>query len=138
MLKILIVDDDPAVRLILKKIIKFKMGYEVFEAINGQDALDQLSIIQPDLVILDLSMPVLDGYGFLNEVRHNDNYNDLPVIILTCLQEKTIVTKVIKLGITDYFVKPLKFKSTLHRLETIFHSIENKITYSVPLFFDGN
>ena len=80
---VLVVDDDPDVRAMIKTTIE-SVGMRVAEAANGQAALDWLGTNpQPALVLLDLMMPKMDGFEFLERVRHNPNIVDLPIVVLT-------------------------------------------------------
>ena len=80
---VLVVDDDPDVRNMIKTTIE-SVGMQVAEAANGQAALDWLGKNpQPALVLLDLMMPKMDGFEFLERTRHNSEYVDLPIVVLT-------------------------------------------------------
>ncbi len=78
----LIVDDDPEIRQVMRLVLEDE-GYQVLEAINGEDALEIVCQNQPSMVILDLTMPVMDGMEFLSIFRKDARYRDIPVIVLT-------------------------------------------------------
>ncbi|ABR30704.1 chemotaxis protein CheY [Thermosipho melanesiensis] len=82
MKKILVVDDSEVLRKITSFNLK-KAGYEVFEAFDGIDGLEKIKSIKPDLIILDIMMPRLDGFGVLKEKQKIEEIKDIPVIILT-------------------------------------------------------
>lgn len=79
---LLVVDDDPAARQLVRRTLE-PSGWTVREAENGRDALDRVADAAPDLIVLDLMMPVLDGFGFLRELRRGEAGRAIPVIVLT-------------------------------------------------------
>src|SRR5665647_3017743 len=83
--KILIVDDDPQISLMMGKILKDE-GYELFYAINGRDGVDMALSIHPDLIFLDMCMPVLDGVGFLRELNERNTY-PCPILAITGVED---------------------------------------------------
>ncbi|ACJ75425.1 response regulator [Thermosipho africanus TCF52B] len=82
MKKILVIDDSEVLRKITSFNLK-KAGFEVYEAVDGVDGLEKMKEIMPDLIILDIMMPRLDGFGVLKEKGQDDSIKDIPVIILT-------------------------------------------------------
>jgi two-component system, OmpR family, alkaline phosphatase synthesis response regulator PhoP len=93
--KILIVDDDPDVRLFLEFNLK-KKGFEISQAANGAKALEILKDHIPDLIITDMMMPILDGYGLLEAVKKNTELSHIPVIMLTGEDDKEVVKRAIQ------------------------------------------
>ena len=81
---VLIIDDDADTRARIRKVLQ-RDGWAVREAENGQDGLDQLSVLRPGIVLLDLTMPVMDGFAFLDAMRARADCADVPVVILTAL-----------------------------------------------------
>ncbi|MDP6852361.1 MAG: response regulator [Candidatus Marinimicrobia bacterium] len=79
---ILVVDDDSTTRIILKKML-LKDGWEVDEASNGEEAFEKVQINKPELILLDLLMPVMDGFEFLKLMKANEKYDNVPVIVIT-------------------------------------------------------
>ncbi|MEE2858645.1 MAG: response regulator [Candidatus Neomarinimicrobiota bacterium] len=79
---ILVVDDDSTTRVILRKML-IKDGWRVAEAENGEDALGRMSKEKPELILLDLLMPVMDGFEFLRKIKESDKYRDIPVMVIT-------------------------------------------------------
>ena len=78
----LLVEDDTDTREIMARMLE-KSGWQVLEAGNGREALEQLEKLRPGLILLDLMMPVMDGFDFLLEMRANPDWRDIPVIVLT-------------------------------------------------------
>ncbi|RKZ71658.1 MAG: hypothetical protein DRQ48_02850, partial [Gammaproteobacteria bacterium] len=79
---VLLVEDDVETREIMAHTLE-KAGWKVSEASNGQEALDMMDDVQPQLILLDLMMPVMDGFGFLAEMRTKPEWQDIPVIVIT-------------------------------------------------------
>lgn len=104
MQKILIVEDDKFLReLIAQKLVK--EGYEVLSSIDGEDGVKKIKDEKPDLVLLDLILPNIDGFDVLSRIKEGPSANSVPVIILSNLGQKEDVEKGLKLGATDYLIK---------------------------------
>ena len=102
--KILIVEDDKFLRdLISQKLTK--EGYEVDEAIDGEEGVKMIKEVKPDLVLLDLILPGIDGFEVLVKMKENSSISSTPVIILSNLGQKEDVEKGLKLGAVDYLIK---------------------------------
>jgi DNA-binding response OmpR family regulator len=113
---VLVVDDDPHIRDICRLYLA-QSGFGVAEADNGEDALDAISRLQPDLVILDIMLPVQDGIQVLSEVRTRDQW--LPVLMLTALGEEEHRIQGLRLGADDYLTKPFSPREMVARAEAI-------------------
>ena len=104
MVKILVVDDHLIVREGLRLILETEEGYNVIgEAENGQEALSYLQQNTPDIILLDLNMPVLDGISFLKKLKATNS--TIPVIILTTYNEDYLLREAIELGASSYLLK---------------------------------
>ena len=102
--KILIIEDDKFLReLIAKKILK--EGYEVFEAVDGTEGLTKVKEVKPDLILLDLILPIVDGFEVLSQLKKETSLSSIPVIILSNLGQKEDVEKGLKLGAAGYLIK---------------------------------
>ena len=101
--KLLIVDDQYGIRLLLHEIFK-KEGYEVFQAANGFQAIDIVIKDCPDLVILDMKIPGMDGVEILKRIKEINK--DIKVILMTAYGELDIIEEAKKLGALQYFPKP--------------------------------
>jgi DNA-binding response OmpR family regulator len=104
MVRVLIVEDTPAFRGPVAAVLR-KHGYQVSEAGNGLEALESLKFNTPQIILLDLSMPQMDGLTFLKKLRTATEFTDLPVILLTALADRQTVLKAKELGISDYLIK---------------------------------
>ena len=103
--KILVSDDAMFMRNMLKNILIVE-GYAVYEASNGQEAVDAYSAYAPDLVLMDLTMPVMDGITAIKEIRTKDP--EARIIVCSALGQKTMVIEAIQAGARDYIVKPFE------------------------------
>jgi two-component system NtrC family sensor kinase len=102
---ILVVEDDIAMRDGVREILELA-GYQVSVASNGQEALNLLSTVSPELIVSDIMMPEMDGYSFYARVRDDDRWLLVPFIFLTARGEKTDVIRGKAMGVDDYLVKP--------------------------------
>lgn len=105
LLTVLVVDDEPTIRLTLRATLE-SASYRVIEAENGQKALDMLERESPAAVLLDLSMPVMDGMGFLQYLRTSDLSHRPPVVVLTAYGSMAAAVKALKIGARDFIEKP--------------------------------
>lgn len=113
--KILTVDDSRAVRIIVKKAFK-AYDVEVAEATNGVEGLSAASSEKPDLIILDVTMPVMDGVEMLTKLKSDPLLKNIPVIMLTAEAGRENILKIAKIGIRDYIVKPFKDEMLLDKV----------------------
>jgi CheY-like chemotaxis protein len=102
---ILIADDRASSRELLRLVLE-RAGYEVLEAEDGQAALDRARTRTPDLILLDLQMPVLDGYQVLAVLRSEPRLANLPVLALTASAMRGDRERILEAGFTDYLAKP--------------------------------
>jgi DNA-binding response OmpR family regulator len=114
-IKILVVDDEPMIRNFLRTGLRYE-GFEVAEAGDGGEALVVASTFRPDLVILDVMMPSLDGYEVARRLRGDP---DLGILMLTAKDEVSDRIQGLDLGADDYLVKPFDFDELLSRLRAI-------------------
>lgn len=116
--KILCIDDEKDLRQDVAEELE-DAGYEVIEAANGQEGLQCILNEDPDLVVSDITMPVMDGYELISEIRTNHpKYDEMPFIFLSALADKDNVLKGIKAGSDDYITKPIDFDLLLAKVES--------------------
>jgi sigma-B regulation protein RsbU (phosphoserine phosphatase) len=108
--RILIVDDEPLNVDYLEQELE-ELNYETISAVNGRVALEKIARDSPDLVLLDIMMPIMDGYAVLEKVKADPTIRDIPVIVISANNDLQSVVKGIKLGAVDYLPKP--FEPTL-------------------------
>ncbi len=102
--KILIIEDDKFLReLIAKKLAKD--GYEISEAVDGEEGVKKTKETKPDLILLDLILPEMDGFEVLSKIKEDPVSSSIPVIILSNLGQKEDIEKGLKMGATDYLIK---------------------------------
>ncbi len=106
--RILIVDDDFSSRRLLARIISSQWPVHILEAQEGSEALRIIVRERPDLIILDMVMPFMNGVETLKTMRENAKMADIPVIACTSIDEKGMVADILKLGVEDYIVKPFE------------------------------
>lgn len=119
-LKILIADDEPSIRRILETRLRL-IGYEVTSAENGVKALELFRSFDPNLVILDVMMPELDGFAVIEQIRST---SDLPIIMLTALNDTADRITGLQLGADDYMVKPFSPKELEARIRCVMRRAE--------------
>ena len=116
--KILSVDDSRTIRMIVKKAFS-TFDCELFEAENGSEGLALAAKVIPDLIVLDITMPVMTGVEMLQRLKEQDDLKDIPVIMLTAESGKDNVMNIVKMGVRDYMVKPFKGEQLIERVSTI-------------------
>ena len=120
---ILVTDDNVLDNAILKNYL-YKERFNVISALNGREALDQLEIRNIDLVILDLVMPVMDGFQFLKQFSKTKLYNEIPIIIASSLVDPKNLEQIFKYNIYDYVIKPLDHINRLIMVNKIKNALE--------------
>jgi PleD family two-component response regulator len=116
--RILVVDDEPHIVQILKFTLE-KEGYQVFTAENGKVALEMIQSAQPHLVILDIMMPVMDGYEVCRKMREDFKMNQIPVILLSAKGDPIARVEGLEGGANDYLVKPYSNDELLLRVKNV-------------------
>jgi CheY-like chemotaxis protein len=116
--KVLLVDDEDSLRKVLKDLLE-RDGYEVSEARDGVQALDQVDRVGPDIIVLDLNLPALDGYGVLSQLRSRPATAGIPVIVLTAKGDEDNEVRVFELGADDFLQKPFRARALSARLEAV-------------------
>ncbi|RCX24857.1 putative bifunctional diguanylate cyclase/phosphodiesterase [Thioalbus denitrificans] len=111
----LAVDDDPSMRLMLRKTLE-RTGLEVHEAGNGQLALDRFQELHPDIVLLDISMPVMDGFRACTEMRRLENDRQTPIVMVTGADDHDSIRRAYEVGATDFITKPINWRILSHRV----------------------
>lgn len=117
-IKILTVDDSMTIRSIIKKTLS-SYDCEVHEAENGLTGLQAIIRIIPDLVILDITMPVMDGIEMLRKLRSSPRGKDMKVIMLTAESAKENIIEIAKLGVTNYIVKPFTNVQLIEKISSV-------------------
>lgn len=119
--KILVVDDEADLLELVRDTLEMA-GYTVITASDGEEGLKSITEDSPDLVLLDIKMPKIDGMEVLERVRKNPLLNELPVIMLTSLKGEGIIREAKEVGANDYIVKPFNQIDLLNRVKRVISS----------------
>ncbi len=107
--RIMVIDDDANIRSVLKYRLE-KEGYSVLLSGDGLDAVERSRLERPDLIILDLALPRLDGFGFLKRLRGEAETRDIPVIVLTAYKYEENRIRSLELGAVEFVPKPFSLR----------------------------
>ena len=116
MSKVLIAEDNPVNRELLRELLETR-GYSVIEASDGQEALTRIEESRPDLLLLDLDMPVLDGFATVRRIREHSSLATLPVLAITAYVMHGDRERVLASGFDGYLSKPIQSRSLFEELE---------------------
>jgi type II secretory ATPase GspE/PulE/Tfp pilus assembly ATPase PilB-like protein/CheY-like chemotaxis protein len=115
---ILLVEDEDQLRRVMKDLLE-REGYSIVEAADGVQALEQVDRHNPDVILLDLNLPGMDGYGVLQHLRSRPGTSTVPVIVLTAKGDEDNEVRVLKLGADDFLTKPFRARALSARLESV-------------------
>ena len=116
--KIVLAEDEPQIARLIEFKLK-KEGYSVISKENGEEALKAIKMDKPDLILLDIMMPVMGGYEVLRRLKEDENLKSVPVIMLTARAQEKDVVKGIDMGAEDYITKPFHPAELLVRVKRI-------------------
>jgi type II secretory ATPase GspE/PulE/Tfp pilus assembly ATPase PilB-like protein len=116
--KVLLVDDEDQLRRVMKDLLE-RDGYVVAEARDGIQALDQVDSFGPDVIVLDLNLPGLDGYGVLSHLRSRPVTSRIPVVVLTAKADEDNEVRVFEMGADDFLTKPFRARALSARLDLL-------------------
>lgn len=114
---VLIVDDTPTNLEVLQEVLT-NANYEVLVAIDGESAIDQIQYARPDIILLDVMMPGMDGFETCRRLKANPDTSAIPVIFMTALSETADKVKGFETGAVDYITKPFQHSEVLARVKT--------------------
>ncbi len=117
MVKILLVEDNEMNRDMLKRRLDRK-GYQVFIAVDGAEGVEKAHSVMPDLILMDMSLPVMDGWEATRQIKADAKTGNIPVIALTAHAMAGDREKCLKAGCDDYDTKPVEFPRLLEKIET--------------------
>ncbi len=124
MAKILIIDDDYAINELIKINLELKL-YKVVTAFDGNKGYALAKQEQPDLIILDVMMPEVDGYTVAKRIRENEETKDIPILMLTALNMLQNKVQGFNIGVDDYLVKPFEMEELLVRIKALLKRTNN-------------
>lgn len=105
--RILAIDDSPTIRALVSKALR-PAGFEIFLASDGIEGVEALPDANPDLIITDINMPRMDGFGLIDAVRADDAYSGVPILVLTTESGADLKARARKAGATGWIVKPFE------------------------------
>ncbi len=118
--KVLILDDEFSSRKLLSHIIRNNLNCEILQSDDGSAALKMMLKDPPDVLILDMVMPFMNGVQVLQTMRENERLSQIPVLACTSIDDNNVVQQIIKLGVREYIKKPIKKEHILEKLNAIF------------------
>lgn len=125
--RIAIIEDEADIRDLIVEELEDE-GYDVATAGNGQEGLDMIQRFKPHLVLSDITMPVLDGYGMLQALRNIKAFRSTPVVFLSALADRRHIIQGKKMGVDDYVTKPIDFEFLLATLEARLREVDRMTT----------
>ena len=114
--KVLIIDDDPVIVELVTTLLQSR-SYDVITAFDGVDGLEKAKIEQPNIILLDIIMPTMDGYEVCDELKKDKNTKKIPVVMLTCVGSREAVRTAHQVGADDYIVKPINLTTLLDKIK---------------------
>jgi two-component system sensor histidine kinase/response regulator len=115
--RILVVDDQPANLQVVGSVLG-KLGHEIIPAMDGPSALKRMGLRQPDLILLDVLMPEMDGYEVCKRLLENPEWKNIPVIFLSAADDKDFIVRALEIGGVDYITKPFNQAELISRVRT--------------------
>jgi two-component system alkaline phosphatase synthesis response regulator PhoP len=115
---VLLVEDEETLRKVLRNLLE-RDGFEVAEAADGAEALSAVDRLSPDAVVLDLNLPVLDGYDVLSRLRTRSTSANLPVLVLTANGDEASEVRALKMGANEFLTKPFRPRALGARLKLL-------------------
>jgi DNA-binding response OmpR family regulator len=123
---VLIVDDEPQILLVMEVILSNE-GYRVIKATNGKECLEITKRELPDLILMDVFMPTMDGFKALKRLRAQKRTKHIPVVFLTAIATKPMqIEKGLSLGAEAYITKPIKVDELMSRVRAILHKAQDR------------
>jgi DNA-binding response OmpR family regulator len=116
--KILIVDDDPSIIVALQFLME-QNGYQTLVAFSGEEAMETITEYRPDLILLDIMLPVVDGFEVCQRVRENPEWSNIRIVLVTALGSDVNVTKGLSLGADAYIIKPFSNAEILAKVKEL-------------------
>jgi DNA-binding response OmpR family regulator len=116
--KILIADDEQSIVVPLEFLMEQK-GYEVAAAYNGEEAIEKIISFKPDLILLDIMLPLIDGYEVCQMIRSNQNWKDIKIIFVSAMGREVDIAKGIALGADAYITKPFANAEIISKVKEV-------------------
>ncbi|HOW27763.1 MAG TPA: response regulator [Elusimicrobiota bacterium] len=129
--KIHVIDDDDTFRLLVNEALT-RLGYSVVESANAFEAQEVFKRQTPDMVLLDIMMPGMDGVSLCRAIRSNPATKDIPVIIISALSDSQTLNDALLFGATDYLVKPVDVKTLQEKIDKAFRQADARRRVNTP------
>jgi DNA-binding response OmpR family regulator len=125
---ILLVEDDPALRDLISLVLnrKIRTNFQLITASNGEDALFSLKRDRPDIMVLDILLPIMNGLQVIQQMKNDKIFEQTKIIVITALGFKEVVQKVLNEGVSDFLVKPLNLDVLCARIQGYIDEPENQ------------
>jgi CheY-like chemotaxis protein len=120
--RVLVTDDEPITRMLVKLLLE-REHFDVLEATNGEQAVEIAMRERPDLLLIDLNMPIMDGYQAIHRLRGDASMAGLPIVVLTAEDDERVERRVLDLGANDYIIKPFEPAVLLARVSAVFNRL---------------
>ena len=132
---VLVVDDNKITTKLMHRYLDAH-NFEVFEAFDGIECLEKLKERKPNLVVLDVMMPRMDGYETVKQMREDEQLKDIPVVIVTALNDVQTQIKAIEMGADDFLSKPVEEKLLIAKAKVLteLSTLRNKVNFLQSLF----
>lgn len=131
--KLLVVDDTHNVQQLLSDFLQGQ-NFEVLTASDGREAMNLVQAEHPDLILLDIMMPLMDGYQFISQLRKESS---TPVIMITAKQQEADIIRGFELGADDYITKPFRLRELLMRIRAVMRRVGGQAAHSEALVING-
>jgi DNA-binding response OmpR family regulator len=116
--KVLIVDDEPSIIVPLQFLME-QNGYETSVAFSGEEAIETVAASHPNLILLDIMLPIIDGFEVCQRVRENPEWNDIRIILLTAMGSEANIAKGLALGADAYITKPFSNSEVIAKVKEL-------------------
>ncbi|MGD8971603.1 MAG: response regulator [Desulfobacterales bacterium] len=116
--KVLIVDDEPSIIVPLQFLME-QNGYETSVAFSGEEAMETVAASHPNLILLDIMLPIIDGFEVCQRVRENPEWNDIRIILLTAMGSEANIAKGLALGADAYITKPFSNSEVIAKVREL-------------------
>jgi len=121
--KVLVVDDSTTNVVLLEAILEEK-GYKIVTALNASEAFSIIKKDPPDLILLDLLMPKISGFDFMEKIRKDEKTKNTPVIVISALTDEENISRIQKMNIIDFIKKPVDIQYLVNKVESV---LQNKV-----------
>lgn len=123
-MRILIAEDERDIRELIVFTLREVAGFDVYEAVNGIDALEKVSQVMPDLVLMDVRMPKMNGYDACEQMKNNPALRDIPVVFLSAKGQESEIKTGLKMGAEAYILKPFSPDQLISQVEMIMKQVQ--------------